>query len=248
MFPIAVRSAPIQRPGPESARPPFTTTVCRSSERDRLCPPIRPVVSAIYGTARSPTAATKEAAPFCAIVGTTLAGGARLVRSLGDRVSNGLETRMTILPFVLAAMTQLAPGRDHSELGGAIARAVESNKPLFVNDADRRRTASLMVAVAFRESSFVVDVVGDKGQSFCAYQIHRSAGGSPALLRDVDACVRTGLNLLGTSLRVCPSAPLAWYASGPLGCANARAQRISRDRMNLAAYLFARVRVHDASS
>jgi len=153
---------------------------------------------------------------------------------------------MSILPFVLAAMTQLAPGRDHSELGGAIARAVESNKPLFANDADRRRTAALLVAVSFRESTFVADAIGDKGESFCAFQIHRSAGGSPALLGDVDACVRTGLNLLRVSLRVCPSAPIAWYASGPRGCGNNRAQRISRDRMNLAAYLYGQVRVQDA--
>ncbi|HVH44031.1 MAG TPA: hypothetical protein VM925_16885 [Labilithrix sp.] len=149
---------------------------------------------------------------------------------------------MTILPFVLAAMTQLAPGRDHHELGGAIARAVDSNQPLFVNDADRRRTAALLVAVAFRESTFVPDALGDKGESFCAFQIHRSSGGSPALLGNVDACARTGLMLLRTSLRVCPSYPVAWYASGPLGCGNGRAQRISRDRMTLAAYLVGQVR------
>lgn len=149
----------------------------------------------------------------------------------------------SVLPFVLAAMTQLAPGRDHTELGGAIARAVESaDRPLFENDPDRRRTAALLVAVAFRESSFRVKVVGDHGESFCAFQIHRSAGGTPALLDDVDACVRSGLGLLRTSLRVCPSHPVAWYASGPVGCSNDRAQRISRDRMNLAMYLVGQLR------
>ncbi|MDF2694855.1 MAG: hypothetical protein K0S65_3238 [Labilithrix sp.] len=155
---------------------------------------------------------------------------------------------MSVLPFVLAAMTLLAPGRDHSELGGAIAHVVDSNKPLFANDADRRRTASLLVAVAFRESTFVPNVVGDKGQSFCAFQIHRSAGGTPALLEDVNACVESGMNLLRTSLRVCPTYPVAWYASGPLGCSNNRAQRISRDRMNLAAYLFGQVKPTETSS
>lgn len=149
---------------------------------------------------------------------------------------------MSVLPFVLAAMTQLAPGRDHNELGGAIARVADLNKPLFVNDADRRRTAALLVAVAFRESTFIADVVGDKGESFCAFQIHRSAGGTRALLSDVDACVRAGFSLLRTSLRVCPKYPVAWYASGPNGCTNERAQRISRDRMNLAAYLFGQIK------
>jgi hypothetical protein len=149
---------------------------------------------------------------------------------------------MSVLPFVLAAMTTLAPGRDHSALGGAIARTAESNKPLFESDADRRRTAALLVAVAFRESSLTANVIGDNGKSFCAFQIHSSSGGTKDLLEDVDACVRAGFTLLRTSLRVCPSFPIAWYASGPLGCTNARAQRISRDRMNLAAYLFGQVK------
>lgn len=149
---------------------------------------------------------------------------------------------MTVLPFVLAAMTQLSPGRDHTELGGAIARVVEADRPLFENDADRRRTAALLVAVAFRESTFHSAAVGDHGNSFCAFQIHRSAGGTPALLEDTDACVRSGLALLRTSLRVCPTHPVAWYASGPVGCTNDRAQRISRDRMNLAAYLVGQLR------
>lgn len=148
---------------------------------------------------------------------------------------------MSVLPFVLAAMTQLSPGHDHQALGGAIARAVDENRPLFANDADRRRTAALLVAVAFRESTFRADAVGDHGRSFCAFQIHRSSGGTPALLDDVDACARTGLDLLRTSLRVCPSHPIAWYASGPLGCDNGRAQKISRDRMALAAYLVGQV-------
>lgn len=154
---------------------------------------------------------------------------------------------MTVLPFVLAAMTQLAPGRDHNELGGAIARAVDSNKPLFANDADRRRTAALLVAVAYRESTFIADAVGDKGQSFCAFQIHRSSGGTPALLSDPDECVRSAMTMLRTSLRVCPSYPIAWYASGPAGCGSTRAQRISRDRMNLAAYLVGQVKVQTAA-
>lgn len=144
---------------------------------------------------------------------------------------------MTVLPFVLAAMTQLAPGRDHSELGSAIARAVDADKPLFKNDADRRRTAALLVAVAFRESTFHTQAVGDHGRSFCAFQIHRSSGGSKALLEDVDACVRSAFTMLRTSLRVCPASPIAWYAAGPNGCKSERAQKISRDRMNLAAYL-----------
>lgn len=145
---------------------------------------------------------------------------------------------MTLLEFTLAAMLSLAPGRDHSRLGNAIAREVSRVDALFADDADRRRTASLVIAVAFRESSFIHDAVGDKGQSFCAMQIHRSSGGTPELLEDTDACIRTAMTLLRTSIRVCRPHPIAWYASGPSGCTNERAQRISRDRMALARSLF----------
>jgi len=55
------------------------------------------------------------------------------------------------------------------------------------------------------------------------------------------------MTMLRTSLRVCPSHPIAWYASGPAGCGSTRAQRISRDRMNLAAYLVGQVKVQTAA-
>ena len=148
---------------------------------------------------------------------------------------------MTVLPFVLAAMTVLAPGRDHAELGAAIAKVVDAERPLFRDDADRRRTAALVVAVAFRESSLRADVVGDHGRSFCAMQIHRSSGGSPALLEDAEACSRTGVAMLRASSRVCSAHPVAWYAAGPRGCASPRAQRISRDRVALARRLLREV-------
>jgi hypothetical protein len=141
---------------------------------------------------------------------------------------------MTTLTWVLAAMALLAPDRDHHELASAIASVVDAEPPLFRGDAERRRTAAVVVAVAFRESSFRLDAVGDHGRSFCAMQIHRSSGGSAALLEDADACVRKGLSMLRASVRVCPSAPIAWYAEGPDGCSSARAQRISRDRMAIA--------------
>lgn len=140
-----------------------------------------------------------------------------------------------MIALVLAWMLSLAPNRDHSELAGAIVRAVEAEAPLFKGDADKRKTAALLVAVAFRESSLMLAAVGDKGQSFCAMQIHRTSGGGPALLTDADACVRRGMALLRASVRLCPRAPVAWYAAGgTAACSNERAIRISNDRMALA--------------
>jgi hypothetical protein len=140
-----------------------------------------------------------------------------------------------MLETILAMMLSLAPGRDHSELGGAVARAVEAQPALFRDDDSKAKTAALLVAVAFRESSLRLDAIGDKGQSFCAFQIHRTSGGTKALLIDADACVAKGMAMLRESARVCPRAPIAWYAAGgTAACTNERAIRISNDRMALA--------------
>lgn len=142
--------------------------------------------------------------------------------------------------FVFAAMAFLQPDVDHTELGTAIASVVSAEAPLFTDDDSRERTASLVVAVAFRESSLRLDAVGDQGRSVCAMQIW---GGPRSLLSDADACIRTGLAMLRTSFRTCPKAPIAWYAAGgPNACAIPRAIRISNDRLALAR------RVHAAAT
>ncbi|MBX3191258.1 MAG: hypothetical protein KF819_29945 [Labilithrix sp.] len=130
-------------------------------------------------------------------------------------------------------------------LAAAIAHRAEEEAPLFKDDADRRKTTALLVAIAFRESSLRADAVGDKVRgkptSFCAFQIHLPWGAKTRegwtgsdLLEDPDKCVAAAMRLLRVSMSVCPSHPLAWYAAGPSGCGNERAQRISRDRVALA--------------
>lgn len=138
-----------------------------------------------------------------------------------------------LLAFVIAAMLSLAPGRDHGELAGAIASVALESPPLFRADDTRRRSAALLVAVAFRESSFRNDAVSPTAD-YCALQIH----GRPDLASDVVACVRVALAMLRDSMRACAAHPIAVYAEGPGACSSARAQRISRDRMALAARLF----------
>ena len=156
----------------------------------------------------------------------------------------------SLLAFVLAGANYLDPTHDHSAIAEAITSVVESERPLFADDADKRRTASLVLAVAWREGSLRTRVLGDceqkteagvciaKPHSFCTMQIHDSSGGTPALNDDPAKCIRTGLAMLRTSFRSCSTHPIAWYASGPSGCTNARAQRISRDRLALAQRVF----------
>lgn len=145
---------------------------------------------------------------------------------------------ITVLPFVLAAMAVLVPDRDHTEIGEAIAFAVDSEPALFAGDVDRRKTAALVVAISYRESSFNNEAVS-RTNDWCHMQINRR----PELASDAEECTRVGLTMLRESFRMCPASPVAFYAAGPGACTNARALRISRDRMNLAKWLVARIKV-----
>ena len=146
--------------------------------------------------------------------------------------------------WVLAASSTLAPGRSHDRLAEAITKRVEAEAPLFKGDEDKKRTASFLVAVAFRESSLRADAVGDfrkgKPTSFCAFQVHTWDGKTqegwtgPELAEDPDKCVTVAMRMLRQSMRSCPEHPLAFYAEGPKGCTSVRGQRISRDRMAIA--------------
>lgn len=158
-----------------------------------------------------------------------------------------------LFTWVVAASSLLAPTRQHDELARAIANRVEAEAPLFKDDEDRHRTAALLVAIAFRESSLraaaVGDHVGGKPTSFCAFQVHLPWGAKTAdgwtgsdLLDDPEKCVAAAMRMLRVSIRVCPSSPIAWYAAGPAGCESPRAQRISRDRMAIAQRLLKDVR------
>jgi len=150
-----------------------------------------------------------------------------------------------LLVFAVTAMTYLSPGRDHLALAQAITSEVEAGSPLFDRDEDKTKTLSTAIAVAFREGSLLTDVVGDMrgGQptSFCTYQINLPGGSRTAngwtgidLRDDVRKCSSVGLKMLRDSVRVCPRAPIAHYAVGGAGaCTNARAVRISNDRMAL---------------
>lgn len=141
---------------------------------------------------------------------------------------------MLLVLFVMAAMSSLAPGRDHTELGGAISRVVLEEPPLFAGDESRVRSAAFLIAIAMRESSLRNDVVGDHGRSVCAMQI---LNGPRSYLTDADACVRHGVKMIRESFAVCRGLPanerLALYARG--NCDSETGRRLSRDRFALAA-------------
>jgi len=159
-----------------------------------------------------------------------------------------------LLTWVVAASSLLAPNRQHDQLAEAIATRAEAEAPLFKGDDDRRKTSALLVAIAFRESSLQANAVGDhvagKPTSFCAFQIHLPFGAKTAegwsgsdLAEDPEKCVTIAMRMLRQSMQMCAAHPLAFYASGPSGCENVRAQRISRDRLAIAQRLLRDVRV-----
>ena len=146
-----------------------------------------------------------------------------------------MTLHLVLFCWVLRAMIELAPGRNHTALASAITTAALEQPPLFRDDPWYLRTVSTMTAVSFRESGFVDTAVGDHGESFGAFQQNSASGGSRELLGHPLAQARMARRWLGLSVRACPEYPIAHYASGPGGCTNARAQRISRDRMSIAA-------------
>lgn len=151
----------------------------------------------------------------------------------------------SVLPFVLAVANIVAPGRDHSELAGAIADAIDESAPFFAADASKTKSAAFAVAIAFRESSLTNDVLGDHGQSACAYQIHLPGKATTTegwtkddLRADASKCVTVAFRMIRQSIRIDREHPVAFYARGP-GWRSETARRLSNDRVALARRLHA---------
>jgi hypothetical protein len=112
-------------------------------------------------------------------------------------------------------------GRPHPTVVQAIADASIADPAL----GDAQHTASLLLVIAFRESSYRADVIGDGGRSCGLYQ---SACASTKL-RDPVGQTRIALTNIRRSISACPDAILAVYASGT--CGNVAGRRISVSRV-----------------
>jgi len=71
--------------------------------------------------------------------------------------------------------------------------------------------AAILVELAWRESAFTANAISKDGRDLCAYQL-RDAPRS--VLKDLSQCTDLAIVRLRTSVKACPSAPLAIYASG----------------------------------
>jgi len=141
-------------------------------------------------------------------------------------------TLVSLTVFLVAAMSHLAPGRDHRDVAVRMASVIAEERPLFHDDADRIRTASLVCAVAWRESSFRVDAIGDEGRAFGLYQLWHAPR---QVLSDVELATRLAMQRLRESMRIGGSEnPLGLYAAGPRHWDSPKARRISADRLHIA--------------
>jgi hypothetical protein len=141
-----------------------------------------------------------------------------------------MTTLFTLLAFFFSLSPHSQPfSPQRLELAQAITLALQEGGPLFAHDDDLTRSAALMAAVAFREGSFELGVVGDHGQSIGTFQLY----GRHDLSGDVRAQAKVAHAMLRASITTDRSHPVAQYARGPRW-ASLEAQRISNDRMALA--------------
>lgn len=125
--------------------------------------------------------------------------------------------------ILIMAMRLLAPTSDVPALAAAI-----------IASGATWDEATMLVAIAYREGSNRLGVIGDNGAARCVFQLHNAPREA---LTDAGVCTRIALHHLRASTRLCPSSPLAAYAGAP--CGSRTAERISRDRDRLRRRVFA---------
>jgi hypothetical protein len=143
----------------------------------------------------------------------------------------------SLYTFILTGAIIAVPNKNHDIFAENLSKVIDENPALFQNDPDKKKTAAILIAIGKRESSLELDSTGDHGTSFCWFQINKSIGGSEELNKDPYKCAKMAYDFLKWSFKACSAFPVALYASGPNACDNNRAQRISRDRMNLASWI-----------
>jgi L,D-peptidoglycan transpeptidase YkuD (ErfK/YbiS/YcfS/YnhG family) len=128
----------------------------------------------------------------------------------------------------------------------AIAAVVEAKEPVFEGEDGRKKTAALLVAIAWAESRFNATAVGDQGRSVGLYQLFESNVPTPEgfyrvdILGNPDNATRVAYRMVRYSLEFCGKYPalnrLGAYTGGT--CTGERAVWASQYRMKLAMHLY----------
>jgi len=156
---------------------------------------------------------------------------------------------LAVSEIAVLAMLQFL-GTEHYDRYGEISRAIaeaSSEDPLFPQRSDgAERTATILVSIAFYESRFHPNVIGDQGRSFGLYQIQPGTwkiDGKVLLLPRTASNV--AIDLVRKSFKACAKRPwqerLAWYAASA-GCETVHPKVLGQsiERMLLADKLFRR--------
>lgn len=158
-----------------------------------------------------------------------------LTSSLVGFLTGALGLLLKTYAFALACVCFLLgrpPTGPEVNVVEAIAMvAVSSGETLHADREDAtglERDVALLSAIAYRESRVQNDVIGDGGDSVCAFQIYK---GARSLLTDPLACATRARAMLRESIRRCRAHPVAIYARGRCDSADGRA--LSRDRVSL---------------
>jgi hypothetical protein len=123
-----------------------------------------------------------------------------------------------LLLSVLGATERVEPpvGLAEAITAAATARPLQGSK---------ERMAAVLVAIAWAESRYRIDAVGDGGQSVGVWQMSR-AWHPPA---DLDGQALLAASLVERSFAVCRDNPLwerlGWFAAGGNGCRGVKASR-----------------------
>jgi hypothetical protein len=149
-----------------------------------------------------------------------------------------------ILSLILSLAPNLAPAQA-SRVADAIEK-VSTEHPLFKGDDAVPRTVAQFVAVAFDESTFRPDAVGDHGRSIGLMQIGVSnlaeLGMTKDDLLDPEKNLLAAARLMRASHRTCAARPpeyrLAHYASGGPTCDVSAGLRASILRTRLSERLY----------
>lgn len=153
-------------------------------------------------------------------------------------------------PAVMAMLYALESSSPHVPKYGEIAMSIvkaANEDPLFPGHvAGAEATACILTALAWKESRFHANVIGDNGHSFGLYQIQppTSKTRGELLLLPVNASI-IATGLIHQSFSECKNLPwtdrLSWYIASA-GCKDPHPviRQKSRERLILAQQLFAR--------
>ena len=96
----------------------------------------------------------------------------------------------------------------------------------IANTANTKHEAAILLIMAWHESRFKKDAIGDKGKAFGAWQLHRT---SNEVLTNQTLAAHIAIVRLRNSETLCPAHPLAVYAKG--NCHDKDGIAISDSRM-----------------